>query len=108
MLFLADMVWKDQSFATGGWTPNEAFVEPAHDGLAEAIGGDEFMVSFGGTARALRGTEEPGKGLLGASLEEGGRRGRCLDTIKTLVLQVHFSSTEPAGKRWFKSHSALL
>jgi hypothetical protein len=23
-----DMIWKDQSFATGGWGPNEAFEEP--------------------------------------------------------------------------------
>jgi DUF1680 family protein len=32
-----DMVWKDQSFATGGWGPNEAFVEPGKGQLGASL-----------------------------------------------------------------------
>ena len=32
-----DMIWKDQSFATGGWGPNEAFVEPGKGSLGASL-----------------------------------------------------------------------
>jgi DUF1680 family protein len=32
-----DMIWKDQSFATGGWGPNEAFVEPGKGMLGASL-----------------------------------------------------------------------
>lgn len=32
-----EMIWKEQSFATGGWGPNEAFVEPAKGLLGESL-----------------------------------------------------------------------
>lgn len=32
-----EMIWKDQSFATGGWGPNEAFVEPGKGLLGESL-----------------------------------------------------------------------
>jgi DUF1680 family protein len=32
-----DMIWKDQSFATGGWGPNEAFVEPGKGQLGKSL-----------------------------------------------------------------------
>ncbi len=32
-----DMIWKDQSFATGGWGPNEAFVEPGKGQLGASL-----------------------------------------------------------------------
>ena len=32
-----DMIWKDQSYATGGWGPNEAFVEPAKGQLGASL-----------------------------------------------------------------------
>jgi hypothetical protein len=32
-----DMIWKDQSFATGGWGPNEAFVEPGMGELGKSL-----------------------------------------------------------------------
>lgn len=31
------MIWKDQSFATGGWGPNEAFVEPGKGQLGASL-----------------------------------------------------------------------
>ena len=31
------MIWKDQSFATGGWGPNEGFVEPGKGKLGESL-----------------------------------------------------------------------
>jgi DUF1680 family protein len=34
-----DMIWKDQSFATGGWGPNEAFVEPGKGLLGASLDG---------------------------------------------------------------------
>ncbi len=33
-----DMIWKDQSFATGGWGPNESFVEPGKGQLGASLG----------------------------------------------------------------------
>lgn len=32
-----EMIWKDQSFATGGWGPNEAFVEPGKGQLGASL-----------------------------------------------------------------------
>ena len=32
-----DMIWEDQSFATGGWGPNEAFVEPGKGLLGASL-----------------------------------------------------------------------
>jgi hypothetical protein len=32
-----DMIWKDQSYATGGWGPNEAFVEPGKGRLGASL-----------------------------------------------------------------------
>jgi DUF1680 family protein len=32
-----DMIWKDQSFATGGWGPNEGFVEPGKGELGASL-----------------------------------------------------------------------
>ncbi len=32
-----DMIWKDQSFATGAWGPNEAFVEPGKGKLGASL-----------------------------------------------------------------------
>lgn len=32
-----DFIWKDQSFATGGWGPNEAFVEPGKGELGKSL-----------------------------------------------------------------------
>ena len=32
-----NMIWKDQSFATGGWGPNESFVEPGKGKLAASL-----------------------------------------------------------------------
>ncbi len=32
-----EMIWKDQSFATGGWGPNEAFVEPGKGKLGASL-----------------------------------------------------------------------
>ena len=32
-----DLIWKDQSFATGGWGPNEAFVEPGKGQLGASL-----------------------------------------------------------------------
>ena len=32
-----EMIWKDQSFATGGWGPNEAFVEPGKGELGASL-----------------------------------------------------------------------
>lgn len=32
-----DMIWQDQSFATGGWGPNEAFVQPGKGMLAASL-----------------------------------------------------------------------
>src|SRR5277367_5801469 len=32
-----NVIWKDQSFATGGWGPNEAFVEPGKGRLAASL-----------------------------------------------------------------------
>ena len=32
-----DMIWKDQSYATGGWGPNEAFVEPGKGQLGASL-----------------------------------------------------------------------
>ena len=32
-----DMIWKDQSFATGGWGPNEAFVTPGKGELGASL-----------------------------------------------------------------------
>jgi DUF1680 family protein len=32
-----DMIWKDQSFATGGWGPNEGFVEPGKGLLGASL-----------------------------------------------------------------------
>ena len=32
-----DMIWKDQSFATGGWGPNEGFVEPGKGALGKSL-----------------------------------------------------------------------
>jgi DUF1680 family protein len=32
-----DMIWKDQSYATGGWGPNEAFVEPGKGELGDSL-----------------------------------------------------------------------
>jgi DUF1680 family protein len=32
-----DMIWQDQSFATGGWGPNEAFVEPGKGHLGASL-----------------------------------------------------------------------
>jgi len=32
-----DMIWKDQSFATGGWGPNESFVEPGKGALGRSL-----------------------------------------------------------------------
>jgi DUF1680 family protein len=32
-----EMLWKDQSFATGGWGPNEAFVEPGKGQLGASL-----------------------------------------------------------------------
>ncbi len=32
-----DMIWKDQSFATGGWGPNEAFVEPGKGEMGASL-----------------------------------------------------------------------
>ncbi|MEO7144898.1 MAG: beta-L-arabinofuranosidase domain-containing protein, partial [Bryobacteraceae bacterium] len=32
-----DMIWKDQSFATGGWGPNEAFVTPGEGKLGASL-----------------------------------------------------------------------
>jgi DUF1680 family protein len=34
-----DMIWKDQSFATGGWGPNEGFVEPEKGQLGASLQG---------------------------------------------------------------------
>ncbi len=34
-----DMIWSDQSFATGGWGPNEGFVAPGKGRLAESLAG---------------------------------------------------------------------
>ena len=39
-----EMIWKDQSFATGGWGPNEAFVEPGKGLLGKSL--DETHRSF--------------------------------------------------------------
>jgi hypothetical protein len=32
-----EMIWKDQSFATGGWGPNEAFVQPGKGQLGASL-----------------------------------------------------------------------
>ncbi len=32
-----EMIWKDQSFATGGWGPNEGFVEPEKGQLGKSL-----------------------------------------------------------------------
>ncbi len=32
-----EWIWKDQSFATGGWGPNEGFVEPGKGALGESL-----------------------------------------------------------------------
>jgi len=32
-----DLIWKDQSFATGGWGPNETFVEPGKGQLGASL-----------------------------------------------------------------------
>src|SRR5271165_1106904 len=32
-----DMIWRDKSFATGGWGPNEAFVEPGKGQLGASL-----------------------------------------------------------------------
>jgi len=32
-----EMIWKDQSYATGGWGPNEAFVEPGKGQLGASL-----------------------------------------------------------------------
>ena len=32
-----DMIWRDQSFATGGWGPNEGFVKPGEGALGKSI-----------------------------------------------------------------------
>ncbi len=32
-----EMIWRDQSFATGGWGPNEAFVEPEKGQLGKSL-----------------------------------------------------------------------
>lgn len=32
-----DMIWKDQSFATGGWGPNEGFIEPGKGQLGASL-----------------------------------------------------------------------
>ncbi len=32
-----EMIWKDQSFATGGWGPNEGFVEPGKGALGASL-----------------------------------------------------------------------
>ena len=32
-----NLIWKDQSFATGGWGPNEAFVEPGKGQLGASL-----------------------------------------------------------------------
>jgi hypothetical protein len=32
-----DMIWKDQSYATGGWGPNEAFVQPGRGKLGASL-----------------------------------------------------------------------
>lgn len=34
-----EMIWKDQSFATGGWGPNETFVQPGQGKLAASLNG---------------------------------------------------------------------
>ena len=33
----SSLIWKDQSFATGGWGPNEAFVEPGKGQLGASL-----------------------------------------------------------------------
>ena len=37
VLNAVEMIWKDQSFATGGWGPNEGFVEPGKGELGKSL-----------------------------------------------------------------------
>jgi len=48
----ADMILKDQSYATGGWGPNEAFVHPGTGALGESLGSTHrhFETACGGYA----------------------------------------------------------